>query len=262
VDDVPVSLLLRYVLESDLLASEEEAESALAVLALLSQYSLLQLPVAANPRVKMHRVLALLLQHQHQHQRQQPAATATVSSPLGQSATHRSFDLSWCEKMVTAVLSEYDQSAKLLRLRDVGLLSQMQSLKQSLDHHGSACGWLDCLDTDDRAELLSMLGQVLLYQLRDYAKAKEELEASRAIFEAQYGSQHVRVAGELTRLGAARMMLGDHRRARGLLQRALRIQEANYDPTDALLAPTLTNLGSAHRELGEYAKARRCWGAL
>jgi hypothetical protein len=31
----------------------------------------------------------------------------------------------------------------------------------------------------------------LLFRLSEYAKAKEELEASLAIFEAHYGSEHV-----------------------------------------------------------------------
>jgi hypothetical protein len=145
VDGVPASLLRRYLLMSGLVGSEEDAESALAVLAVLSQYSLLQLPAAANPRVKMHRVLALVLRHQHQQQ--QPAAAVAAgasSSPPAQSSLCRPFDLFWCETIVEAVTNEYEQSAQLKALRDVRLLSQMQSLKLSLDRHG-ACGWLNSL---------------------------------------------------------------------------------------------------------------------
>ena len=258
VEGVPASLLRRYLLESRLVASEEEAESGLAVLAVLSQYSLLlHLPAVDKPRVRMHRVLALVLRHQHQqhqHERQQPAAAATAtSSQPGQSAFHRPLDLTWCESMTSSVIGAYRLSAELDALRDVRLLSQMQSLRQALDRHGSECGWLDSIA---RAELLSQVGEALLSQLRDYAKAKVELEASLAIFEAQYGSEHVRVASELGRVGSACIELGEDRRARELLERALRILEVNYNANDVELAPTLANLGIAHHALGEYEKAK------
>ena len=250
VDGVPASLLRRYLLQSGLVASEEEAEAALAVLAVLSQYSLLHLPAADKPRVKMHRVLALVLRHQHQ---QQAAAAAAASSQPGQSALQRPLDLSWCEHMVDVVLDEYKQSAELNALRDVRLLSQMQSLRQALDRHGSACGWLG---STARANLLSWVGDVLLYRLGEYAKAKVELEAALAIFEAQLGSDHVRVAKVLNMLGGACIQLGEYRRARELLERSLRIRETNYDADDMLLAATLVNLGIAHHALGEKEKAK------
>ena len=252
VDGVPASLLRRWLLLSGLVASEEEAEAALAVLAVLSQYSLLHLPAVDKPRVRMHRVLALVLRHQHQHQ--QPAETAAAaSSPSGQSALQRPLDLSWCETMVSAVLNEYELSAELKALRDVGLLSHMQSLRQALDRHGSACGWLGSLA---RAQLLSWVGDVLLHRLGEYAKAKVELEPALAIFEAQHGSEHVRVAEVLNSLGGASIQLGDYKRARELLERSLRIKQANCDADDVQLAPTLGNLGIAHQALGEHAKAK------
>ena len=168
VDGVPASLLRRYLLESRLVASEEEAEAALAVLAVLSQYSLLHLPAVDKPRVRIHRVLALVLRHQHQHQ--QPAETAAAATSLsGQSALHRPLDLPWCGTMVDAVIDEYVQSAELRALREVRVLSQMQSLKLSLDRHGSDCGWLDSIV---RADLLSWVGHVLLYRLSDPAQQR------------------------------------------------------------------------------------------
>ena len=254
VDGVPASLLRRWLLQSGLAASEDEADAALAVLAVLSQYSLLHLPAVERPRVKMHRVLALVLRHQHEHQYQQPAETAAAATSLsGQSVLHRPLDLSWCETMVKAVAREYKLSAELDALRDVRLLSQMQSLRQALDRHGSDCGWLGSLA---RAELLSQVGYVLLFRLREDAKAKVELEAALAILEAHHGCEHVRVAEVLNSLGAACIQLGEYRRARELLERALRIKEANYGANDVRLAPALANLGNAHRELGEHAKAK------
>ena len=230
-----------------------------ALLALLHSFSLISFTAGSNPSIRMHRVLGRVLRHQHQHQhqllqqrpqhhqRQQSAAAGKDGNSV-----FPPFDLSWCETMARCVIEEYLQSAELPALRDVSLLSQMQSLRQSLDRHGTGCGWLNSLA---RAELLSSMGQVLLFRLRDYAKAKEELEASLAIFEAQYGSEHVRVAREQSRVGYACTELGDYRRAKELQQRALHIQEAQYDADSVLLAPTLNHLALAHRGLHQYATA-------
>ena len=213
-----------------------------ALLALLHSFSLISFTAADNPSIRMHRVLGTVLRHQQVH-----------SAPENSGSVFVPFDLSWCETMVETVIEEYEQSAELPALRDVRLLSQMQSLRQALDRHGSACGWLDSLA---RAELLSQVGDVLLFRLSEYAKAKVELEAALAIFEAHHGSEHVRVALVLNHLGGACIRLGDYSRARELLERSLRIMEANYDANDVQLAPTLGNLGIAHHELGEHAKAK------
>ena len=224
-----------------------------ALLALLHSFSLTSFTAADSPSIRIHRVLGRVLRHQHQQlQRQQPLAESKDSH-----SGLPPFDLHWCRTMADAVILEYKQSAELRQLRDGRLLSQMQSLRQSLDRHGSACGWLDSIA---RAELLSLVGDVLLFRLRDSAKAKVELEASLAIFEAQYGSEHVRVARELSRLGVACIQLGEYSRARELLERSLRIKEANYGADDVELAPTLGNMGAVHRELGEYAKAKEMQG--
>ena len=252
VDGVPASLLRRYLLESGLVASEQEADAALAVLAVLSQYSLLHLPAVDKPRVRMHRVLALVLRHQHQHQLSTEAASAATSLS-GLSAPRRPLDLRWCQTLVNAAIDEYEQSAELQALRDVRLLSHMQSLRQALDRHGSDCGWPDSIA---RAELLYWVGEVLLFQLSEYAKAKVELETALAIFEAQHGRDHVPVAKVLNHLGVACIHLGDHRRARELLERSLWIKEAHYGADDVQLAPTLANLGLVQHSLGEYAKAK------
>ena len=106
------------------------------------------------------------------------------------------------------------------------------------------------------------MGYVLLHRLSEYAKAKEELEAALAIFEAQLGSEHVRVAEVLNSLGAActdRWATTAERES--CWSESLRILEAKYGTADFRLAPTLGTLGIVHRELGDYVKAKAMHGA-
>ena len=246
-DGVPRSLLRRWLTVTPLLHSAEDVDVVLdATLAALSSQSLVQYAAADNPSIRVHPVLGRLLRRQHERlQRRRllaPGDAIEPSLPI--------LDDGWYRPLVSAVTREYELSAELPAQRDVGLLSQMQSLRQTLDR--SDCGWLGSIS---RAELLSWVGELLLSQRGEYAVAKAELEASLAIYKAQDDSESWEIGLALSRLGAVSTKLGDYSTAGELLRRAARVQ-ADYDVDDVQLAPTLGSLANALLALGESAEAK------
>ena len=64
--------------------------------------------------------------------------------------------------------------------------------------------------------------------LENDAKSRELLERALAIFEREYGRDHVQVAKTLTNLGIAYGDLGDNAKKRDALVRALAIEEREF----------------------------------
>ena len=217
-----------------------------ALLAALSRYSLLHFAHADRTVVRLHRVLGRVLRHQHQMQQQEqqaPAAATATRCPA--------FDSAWRSGMVAAATAEYKASSPLQALRDLRLLSHLQSLQRRFDHSEASSSWEASLA---RADLLHCLAGAHLHRLNNYRQAKEHAEQALAICEALHPRGHLRVAIARFQLADACGQLGEYVKQRELLQRVLPVLEAQSGMLRDL-ARTLAALGGACCTLGEHGRA-------